>query len=137
MAAVNASLARQVRERAGNRCEYCRMGQVFERSTYEIDHIISRKHRGPTTAGNLALSCAHCNVFKGSDIAGRDPKTGKLTPFFNPRRHKWTRHFAWEGPYLRGRTAIGRVTVAVFQINQVFRVELREVLIEEGVFPPR
>lgn len=60
-----------------------------------MDHIISRKHGGPTVAGNLALSC------------------------------------------VRGWTAIGRVTVSLFKINQVFRVELREELIEEGVFPPQ
>ncbi len=134
---MKASLVRQVWERAKGRCEYCQMGQEFEKITYEVDHIISRKHGGPTVAGNLALSCAHCNGFKGSDIAGRDPKTRKLTPFFHPRRHKWAYHFGWEGPYLRGRSAIGRVTVSLFNINNVFRVELREELIEEGVFPPQ
>ena len=136
MAEIKAALARLVWERAERRCEYCRMSQEFERATYEIDHIISRKHGGPTTAANLGLSCAHCNAFKGSDIAGRDPKNGKLTPLFHPRRHKWSHHFAWDGPYLRGRTAIGRVTVAILRINHPFRVELREGLIEEGEFQP-
>ena len=133
---MNASLTRQVWERAQNRCEYCQIGQEFEKNTYEIDHIISRKHGGPTTSDNLALSCVHCNVFKGSDIAGLDPLTQKLTTLFHPRRQKWSRHFRWEGPYLRGRTAVGRVTVSVLDINNGFRVELREDLIEEGVFPP-
>ena len=83
-----------------------------------------------------ALSCFRCNSFKGSDISGRDSKTGKLTALFNPRRHKWTRHFHWQGAYLIGRTPTGRVTIAVLRINDPFRVELRELLIEEGVFPP-
>ena len=38
--------------------------------------------------------------------------------------------------YLIGRTPIGRVTVALLHINDDYRVELREGLIAEGVFPP-
>jgi 5-methylcytosine-specific restriction endonuclease McrA len=112
------------------------MPQAYDDTPFEIDHIISRKHGGPTTASNLALSCFYCNSFKGSDIAGIDPRTRKLTPLFNPRRHRWTRHFRWQGAYLLGRTPVGRVTVAVLDMNDPFRVELREGLIEEGVFPP-
>jgi hypothetical protein len=37
---------------------------------------------------------------------------------------------------LIGRTAVGRVTVAVLQINDPSRIELREALREEGEFPP-
>jgi len=37
---------------------------------------------------------------------------------------------------LIGRTPVGRVTVALLRINDPFRVELREGLIAEGVFPP-
>jgi hypothetical protein len=77
-----------------------------------------------------------CNSAKGSDLAGLDPRTRKLTPLFNPRRHKWSRHFAWDGPWLRGRTAIGRVTVAVLRINEPFRVAHRQRFMDEGVFPP-
>jgi hypothetical protein len=58
-----------------------------------------------------------------------------LTPLFDPRRHKWSRHFCWDGPQLRGRTAIGRVTIVVLHINDPFRVALREGLIEERKFP--
>ena len=35
-----------------------------------------------------------------------------------------------------GRTPIGRVSVALLHINDEYRVELREWLIEEGIFPP-
>jgi hypothetical protein len=132
---MDAALIRQVWQRAGSCCEYCRVPQAYDDSPFEIDHVIARKHRGPTVAGNLALSCFHCNSFKGSDIAGLDPQTRKLTPLFNPRRHKWHRHFRWRGAYLIGRTSIGRVTVAVLNINDPFRVELRAGLITEGVFP--
>jgi hypothetical protein len=43
--------------RAGNRCEYCRVPQEYDRLPFEIDHVIAKKHRGPTRAGNLCLAC--------------------------------------------------------------------------------
>jgi HNH endonuclease len=132
---MDAALARLVWQRADHCCEYCRIPQEFDEWTFEIDHVIAKKHQGPTTASNLALSCLNCNSFKGSDIAGRDSDTRKLVPLFNPRRHKWDRHFRWQGAYLRGRTAIGRVTVDLLNINDSLRVELREELIIEGLFP--
>jgi hypothetical protein len=134
---MDAALVRQVWQQARHRCEYCHMPQDYDDTPFEIDDIISRKHHGPTLASNLALSCFFCNSFKGSDIAGLDPRTRKLTPLFNPRRHKWDRHFRWRGAELVGRTPIGRVTVAVLNINDTFRVELREALIDEGLFPRR
>ena len=38
--------------------------------------------------------------------------------------------------YLIGVTPIGRITVELLKINDPFRVELREELIAEGLFPP-
>src|SRR5262249_38481303 len=128
-------LARQVWQRAGHRCEYCRMPQDYDDAPFEIDHIIARQHGGRTLLRNLALSCFHCNSHKGPNIAGRDPKTRQPTPLFNPRRYRWARPFRWRGAYLLGRTPIGRVTVAVLNINDPLRVELREGLLEEGIFP--
>jgi hypothetical protein len=52
------------------------------------------------------------------------------------RRQKWKRHFRWKGSVLVGRTAIGRATIAVLKINHPDRIQLRESLMEEGVFPP-
>jgi 5-methylcytosine-specific restriction endonuclease McrA len=130
------ALEELVWQRAAHCCEYCRMPQAYDEIPFEIDHIIAKKHGGLTVAHNLALSCFYCNSFKGSDIASLAPKTRKLTPLFHPRRHKWTRHFRWQGAYLVGRTPVGRVTVAVLHINDPLRIELREGLIEEGVFPP-
>ncbi len=112
------------------------MPQEYDGFTHEIDHVIAQKHGGPTVAGNLVLACFPCNNHKGPNIAGLDPVTRKLTRLFNPRRHKWRRHFRWAGPYLEGKTAIGRVTISVLEINFSERVLLRQSLIEEGVFPP-
>lgn len=103
---------------------------------FPLDHIIARQHGGTTIRGNLALSCLHCNSHKGPNIAGIDPKSKKLTKLFDPRRHKWSRHFRWDGPYLIGRTAIGRTTIAVLDMNDAEFVEVRAMLLEEGAFPP-
>ena len=134
---MDAALVRLVWQRAGRCCEYCRMPQDYDEATCEIDHIIARKHGGPTRPSNLCLSCFSCNSSKGSDIGGLDPETRRLTPLFDPRRHKWPRHFGWDGAVLCGRTPMGRVTVVVLNINDAFRVELRQGLIDEGLFPPR
>ena len=131
---MDAALIWEVWRRADGRCEYCQLSQEFDDRPFEIDHIRSQKHRGPTVASNLALSCFRCNSFKGSDISSIDVVTRKLTPLFNPRRHKWTTHFRWKGAYLIGRTPIGRVTLALLHINDELRVELRESLIAEGLF---
>ena len=130
---MDAALIRQVWRRADGCCEYCRLSQEFDDRPFEIDHILSRKHSGASIPSNLALSCFRCNSYKVPTSAASTPSPA-LTPLFNPRRHKWATHFRWEGPYLIGRTAIGRVTVAVLQINDDLRVELRESLIAEGLF---
>jgi hypothetical protein len=51
------ALEELVRQRAGNRCEYCRVPQEYDKLPFEIDHVIARKHRGPTRASNLCLAC--------------------------------------------------------------------------------
>jgi hypothetical protein len=132
---MDAALIRKVWRRADRCCEYCRLNQDYDDTPFEIDHIIARKHDGLSEADNLCLSCFWCNSFKGSNIAGRDNRTRKLTGLFNPRRQKWQQHFRWRGAVLLGRTPTGRVTVAVLNINDSFRLELREALIDEGLFP--
>ena len=131
---MDAALQRLVWQRAGGRCEYCRLPQAESRAAFEIDHVIARHHHGRTVSGNLALSCAFCNGYKGPNLTGRDPHGGKITPLFHPRRHKWGYHFRYEGGTLIGRTAIGRTTVDVLRINHPQRVALREILIAAGLF---
>jgi len=130
------SLEDLVWERAQSRCEYCQIPQAYDGFTHQVDHVIAKKHEGPTVAANLALACFPCNNHKGPNIAGLDPASKKLTQLFNPRRHKWKHHLRWDGPHLVGKTAIGRVTIAVLEINFAERVLLRQALIDEGAFPP-
>jgi len=133
---MNAALLEQVRQRAAALCEYCRMPESVVRLPFQIDHVMARQHGGLTILANCAYSCLPCNKFKGPNIAGIDPKTKKLTALFHPRRNVWHRHFRWDGPYLRGRTAIGRTTVLVLNINEPGYVAVRQTLIDEGRFPP-
>jgi hypothetical protein len=134
---MDVSLAEFVRARAHNCCEYCRMPQTYDELPFEIDHVVAEQHGGKTVAGNLALACFADNHHKGPNLAGIDPETRKRAWLFNPRRHKWARHFRWDGPVLVGRTAVGRATVAVLGINLAHRVRHRAQLIAEGVFPPK
>ena len=78
MTYVSVALRRQVVDRAGNCCEYCKVNQEDRYLPYEIDHIIAEKHviaekhGRPTTAENLCWSCHICNSLKGSDISSVD-----------------------------------------------------------------
>ena len=101
---------------------------------FQVDHIVARKHGGRTIGSNLALACLYCNRFKGPNIAGIDPATHKLCRLFHPRLHRWDWHFRWNGATLIGRTAIGRTTIRVLEINGEPALLLRESLMAEGIF---
>ncbi len=136
MAKVASGLRALVWNRAKEHCEYCQMSQRDEPAPFHIDHIKPSKHEGPTTADNLALSCARCSSFKGSNAAGFDPDTGALTPLFNLRTQMWSEHFRWEGVTLIGISAVGRTTIQVLKINVMARVARRIALIAAERFPP-
>src|SRR5438552_3345230 len=115
--AVSARIAAAVRDRAKDRCEYCRMPRAFDPIPFEIDHVIPTCHGGVTSLENCSFSCWLCNCFKGPNLAGIDDRTGRVVRLFHPRKDRWRTHFAWRGPVLLGRTGIGRATVAVLRIN--------------------
>ncbi len=134
---MDAELRQQIRQRAQDICEYCGMPQQFDPTPFHVDHIIAVKHAGPTHKDNLALACFACNNHKQSDISGIDPdgESDVLIRLFHPRRDDWSEHFIWNGAELVGQTPIGRVTIYVLAINAPHRVNLRQSLINEGVFP--
>ena len=132
---MDATLRQFVFERASGVCEYCGLADEFDPLPFCVDHIIAQQHRGLTDEANLAVCCFSCNTHKGPNIAGIDPDTGALTRPFHPRTDIWGDHFEWDGPTLRAKTAIARVTLYVLNINDPVRVEHRKLLIEEGVFP--
>ncbi|HLU12255.1 MAG TPA: HNH endonuclease [Oceanobacillus sp.] len=135
MTYISAALRREVRDRAGNCCEYCRVHEEFRLFPYEVDHIIAEKHRGETVSDNLCYSCYLCNGHKGSDIASIDPLTGELAALFHPRRHIWTDHFRLNGGVIEPLTPEGRVTVHILQLNTEGRVKEREGLLRMGRYP--
>jgi hypothetical protein len=133
---IPAALRQLVTERAEERCEYCRFPQDGAFLSFEIDHIISEKHSGATTAENLALACVFCNSFKGTDLGSLDTETGRLTAFFNPRTQTWDDHFAVEADgRLQPLTPHGRVTVAILRMNDPGRVVERQLLLLVGRYP--
>src|SRR6185369_2553177 len=134
-ARISAALRREVRERAGKRCEYCLLAESQAFFPHEPDHLIALKHGGTTIAANLALACFNCNRFKGSDIASVDPRSGELVALFNPRKHEWREHFCLQGGLITPLTSVGRVTVNLLQLNLSDRVEIRRRLAAIGEYP--
>ncbi len=129
-----ADLRDLVRQRAGNRCEYCCKLEVFGNYPHHLEHIIARKHGGLSEIANLAWACFQCNVAKGTDIASIDPETKDLAPLFNPRTQDWNDHFELVGATIVGRTAVGRVTARLLQMNHPKQVEVRRLLISAGAW---
>ena len=130
------SLVHQIWQRAKSKCEYCRMPQQYDLLTFQVDHLIARKHHGTDDLENLALACYACNNHKGPNLAGMDSETSAVVRLFHPRQDLWGDHFRWQDAVLVGRTSIGRVTIDVLAINLPHRLRLRQMLILEGVFPP-
>jgi hypothetical protein len=123
---MDESTRRLVRRRAGNCCEYCGRSQSQSLlASLHIEHIRPIKHHGGDEDDNLALACVDCNLRKGPNVAGYDPLTGALTELFDPRHQVWSEHFEWQGVIIVGKTAIGRTTVEVLELNSADRLELR------------
>ena len=129
------SLEDLVWKRARGRCEYCQVSWSNLDLPFEIDHIIAAHHLGRTQANNTCLACLRAIVTKGQTLPELT-LTKKIVPLFHPRRHKWSRHFRWDGAVLVGRTPTGRATIIALKINPDHRIDLRQGLIDEGVFPP-
>ncbi len=132
---ASAALRELVRHRAGGRCEYCLLHEEDGFFPHEIDHVVARKHEGPTRKDNLAWSCFPCNNLKGSDLASIDPETGRVVRLFNPRRQRWSQHFRLDGAVILPLTPQGRATVNLLQLNHPERVRRREWLIQAGRYP--
>src|SRR5437868_12226190 len=71
-----------VRQRAGGRCEYCRLHQEHSSLKHHIEHITAKQHGGSDGADNLALACHRCNLHKGTNPTGTTLRLGKWRPSF-------------------------------------------------------
>lgn len=132
---VPVELRRLTVARANGLCEYC---LIHEEDTFlgcQVEHIISEKHGGLTTAENLAYACVLCNRYKGSDLGSIDWKTGELVRFFNPRIDNWSAYFSLKDETLHPLTPIGEVTATILQFNTPERLLERRLLREAGRYP--
>src|SRR5438045_4681009 len=123
---ISAQIRAQVRGRAQNACEYCRLHQNDSPlAALHVELIIPKIHDGSDDLDNLALACIDCNLHKGTNLTGIDPETNEITQLFHPRRQEWEDHFEWQGIYLAGKTATGTTTIRVLNINSEDQVALR------------
>lgn len=137
MTVVSDLIRDQVRLRAHDHCEYCGKSPAASFHGFHVDHIIPPQHGGDSSLDNLAWACFECNVSKGRDIASYDFDTRILTPLFNPRRQHWMDHFSWNGAVITPKTAVGRVTVRLLDLNHPAQVEIRQQLMNAGLWDTR
>jgi 5-methylcytosine-specific restriction endonuclease McrA len=131
---MHAALRRAVEERAGQRCEYCRLHHDFQPlAPFHVEHIIARQHGGDDSLENPALACHRCNLHKGPNLTSIAPETGELTPLFNPRRNRWAEHFELRQARIIGLTSVGRTTATLLRMNTPDRIELRYDLLAAGL----
>ena len=122
----------RVRERAGHRCEYCRDPERLSLATFHVEHIVARQHGGGDDDENLALAFPDCNLRKGPNLAALDPDTGGMVRLFHPREDAWVEHFSADAVRLLGRTAIGRATISLLELNSLERLNHRGLLRRTG-----
>ena len=130
---MDAATAQLVRQRAGPRCEYCRLLQEHSALRFHIEHIVAQQHGGTDDPQNLALACPECNYQKGTNLSGVDPDSGKVTRLFHPRRDRWQDHFARDGARIVGKTPEGRTTVWLLRLNTGDRLRWPELLFRMGL----
>ena len=124
---MKAAVRQLIRDRAGNRCEYCHLHQDDSPlAALHIEHIRPQKHGGTDDPANLCLACIDCNLHKGANLTGIDPSTDAIVQLFNPRQTEWASHFVWKDTFIVGLTAVGRVTVRVLDLNGEDRLDLRQ-----------
>lgn len=128
-------LRKLVRQRANYICEYCLLHEYNSYSTFQIDHIISLKHRGKTIAENLAYSCLVCNRNKGSDIGSILFPNREFVRFFNPRVDIWSEHFKLSDAKILSLTSIAKATEKILEFNNIVRINERKLLIQGDQYP--
>jgi hypothetical protein len=132
---ISERLRRAVAQRAGYRCEYCLIHEEDSGFPHHIDHVISRKHGGPSELGNLAYACAPCNRNKGTDVAAISLETGDAIRLFDPRRDRWSDHFQVTGSFIEPRSSAGAATAKLLRFNAPERLAERELLQQLGRYP--
>jgi HNH endonuclease len=135
---IAVELRSQVRENDQDRCCYCITTEANSGIRMTFDHIFPRAKGGETTFDNLCLACRSCNEFKSNTTEAIDNLTKETVELFNPRRHDWQSHFEWsaDGTEILGKTAIGRVTATILQMNNLVIIAARRRWVSVGWHPP-
>jgi len=131
----HSGLRQQVAERAYHVCEYCLIHEDDVFWGFETDHVISRKHDGPTTLDNLAWTCACCNRNKGTDVGTLVGNPARLTRLFHPRQDAWAEHFVLQQVVIEGLSDIGVGTSRLLKLNEDARLKERRGLQLVGRYP--
>lgn len=126
-------------ERAHGCCEYCRSQMRYATQSFSIEHIFPEYLGGKTTLDNLALSCQGCNNHKFIKTTAVDPVSREVVPLYHPRQQQWHEHFAWIHDFtvVLGLTPTGRATVEALHLNREGLLNIRQLLYEKGVHPPK
>lgn len=137
-ARVSAAIRRQVAQRAGGCCEYCRSQERFAMQSFSAEHIVAQSEGGKTSPANLAWACQGCNNHKYNKSQARDPVTGKIEDLFHPRQQRWLDHSIWneDGTLVLGLSPCGRATVEALRLNRKGLVNLRRILFAIHQHPP-
>lgn len=132
---MDAQIREFVRERAAQRCEYCRIPEAnVPYLIFHVDHIVARQHLDAPSDDptGLAWACSHCNYHKGPNLASIDPDSLGQVELFDPRRDAWSQHFAIDGGQIVGLTPQGRATARLLNMNSPRLVRLRRELVDQG-----
>jgi 5-methylcytosine-specific restriction endonuclease McrA len=132
---MDASTRRQVRKRAGDRCEYCRLPQsAAPFLTFHVEHIQASQHIEDDSLSNLCLACPHCNLHKGPNLTTLESVTRELIPLFHPREQEWDEHFRFASARIEGLTPTGKATARLLKMNDDDQTEIRAALMTRGEF---
>jgi HNH endonuclease len=126
----------KVRQRAEFLCEYCHTIEHWQYVRFTIDHILPNDD---DSLENLALACFHCNRRKSNKTDVSDAETNEIVSVFNPRLHLWSEHFEWSKDkiYILSKTAVGRVTTELLQLNRARILLIREADVAVNRHPPK
>lgn len=129
----------RIRQLAKNRCGYCLSQQEYVWDILEIDHIFPLTKGGKDDEENLWLICSTCNNAKYNKTEVFDFKAQQKVSLFNPRQQKWHEHFQWskDGTKMKGKTAIGRVTILALDLNKPRFIKVRKNWVTAGWHPPK
>ena len=138
MSTISEAVRERVRQRAGDRCEYCLSPQVLVMGRLQVDHVLPLAKGGSNAEDNLCLACELCNQYKWTKTEAADPQTDETVPLFNPRNQAWHEHFVWseDGVEVLGTSVCGRATIVALRLNNPLAKAVRRNWVKAGWHPP-